>query len=239
MSLKRWSVLTILVAACLLLPPSTALADPVLGQVDTFEDGTTQNWVVNLLGMGSHPAPPTNVPTGGPAGVDDNYLRLTSVGGGGSGSRLAVLNLAQWTGNYLASGVNAITMDVNNMGATDLSLRLLFENPMGGPPTDAAITALVFLPSGSGWRSVTFLVGPNDLTALSGSVTTVLANTTALRIYHSPAAAFPGPPVEAQLDVDNIRAAAVPEPATMLLLGSGLAAVGAAVRKRSKKGSKS
>lgn len=220
-----------MIATCLLLS-ANALADPVVGQVDTFEDGTTQNWVVNLLGMGSHPAPPTNVPAAGPTGADDNYLRLTSVGGGGAGSRLAVLNLAQWTGNYLASGVNAITMDVNNLGTTDLSLRLLFENPMGGPPTDEAITAALFLPAGSGWRSVTFLVGPNDLTALAGSVTTVLANTTALRIYHSPAAAFPGPAVEAQLGVDNIGAAAVPEPTTMLLLGTGLAGIGGMTRKR-------
>ncbi|MBM3727132.1 MAG: hypothetical protein FJW40_17130 [Acidobacteria bacterium] len=36
-----------------------------VGQIDTFEDGTTQNWLVGLLGA-PHPAPPANM-AGGPA----------------------------------------------------------------------------------------------------------------------------------------------------------------------------
>src|SRR6188768_3273056 len=60
--------------------PAYALS---IGMVDTFEDGTVQNWTVNLLGMGVSQAPPVNVPTGGPAGVNDNYLLLSSIGGTG------------------------------------------------------------------------------------------------------------------------------------------------------------
>ena len=55
---------------------STALAI-VPNQFDNFEDGTLQGW-----GSGDpNPNPPANITTGGPAGTDDNYLRVTSIGG--------------------------------------------------------------------------------------------------------------------------------------------------------------
>ncbi|MEJ7616476.1 MAG: hypothetical protein WKF30_05790 [Pyrinomonadaceae bacterium] len=207
---------TFFMAACLVLPPSAA-ADVVVGQVSDFEDGTTQGWVVNILGIGAHPAPPANV-LGGPAGADDNYLRLTSFGGGGAGSRLVAINLSPlWTGNYIAAGVNAIGMDLTNLGTTDLYLRLLFEDPTMGPPTNIAFsTDPIFLPAGSGWTPATFLVGPGFLTAGLGTVNAALTNTTAIRIYHSPTAGFPGPASAAVLGVDNITAAAVPEPASLV-----------------------
>ncbi len=196
--------------------------------------GSTQGWFVSAGPVNTIPlAPPVNIPSGGPAGVGDNYLLLTALGGTGSGSRLSVLNgSSQWRGNYLAAGISAITMEVNNLGATDLYLRLLFEDPMMGPPQNEAFTTNpVILSAGSGWTSITFLIDPGSLTAGSGSVNAALTNTTLIRIFHSPAAGFPGPPVVAQLGVDNIRTTAVPEPTTLLLLGTSLAGVGAAVRK--------
>jgi hypothetical protein len=57
----------ILVLARTTLTASTAWAVPV--GFDDFEDGTTQGW----------------------AGVDDAYLQVEAVGGGGPGSRLSVL----------------------------------------------------------------------------------------------------------------------------------------------------
>ena len=135
--------------------PSIAIAVTV-GQIDTFEDGTTQNWLVGLLGA-PHPAPPVNVPTGGPAGLDDNYLLLTAVGGQGPGNRLSVINVAQWSGDYISAGINAITMDMNNLGSTDLYLRLLFADPLGGPPTNLAFSKdAIFLAAGGGWTSMVF-----------------------------------------------------------------------------------
>jgi hypothetical protein len=95
-----------LAAACLLLP-TAVVADPLVGQIDTFEDGTIQNWHV---GMDAPPAArPANIASGGPGGAGDNYLRLTALGGNGPSSKLSVINNSQWTGNYLASGVNAIS----------------------------------------------------------------------------------------------------------------------------------
>jgi len=85
---------------------------------DTFEDGTTQGW-----GVGApYPIPPENVGTGGPAGSGDNFLLLTSSGTGGPGGKMVIFNESQWTGDYIAAGVTGVRLDVNNVGATTLSL---------------------------------------------------------------------------------------------------------------------
>ena len=213
-----------------MMSTSAAVATPVVGQVDDFEGGTTQGWFINAVGMGTPPAAvlPTNIATGGPGGLDDNYLRLTSLGGSGSGSRLAVNNAdPRWTGNYLAAGVNAITMDVINLGQTELALRLALEDPTVGPPSNVAFsTDAVIVPVGSGWTPVTFLIGPGNLTAGLGDINAALTGATFLRLYHSPDPGFPNPvfpipAVAAQLGVDNITATAVPEPSTLALAGFG------------------
>jgi MYXO-CTERM domain-containing protein len=194
-----------------------------LGQADTFESGTTEGWVINLLGIGNPPpeALPRNIADGGPAGSGDNFLRLTSVGGGGAGSRLVAINLGAWAGDYAGAGVTGIRMNLRNSGSTDLTLRLVFENPAGGPPTDIAVsTAGVALAAGGGWTSVLFPAVPSALTAQMGSVANALGTTTALRLFHGTDASFPGPALTAVLDVDNVTA--VPEPATWALWAGGL-----------------
>ena len=101
---------------------------------------------------------PEVVATGGSAGAGDQYLKITSQGGSGPGSRLVVLNASQWTGNFLF--ISGIGMDLINLGATDLQIRLLFEDPMGGPPTDEAVSTSPFLlPAGSGWVHAFFPTG--------------------------------------------------------------------------------
>lgn len=193
--------------------------------LDDFEDGTTQGWYVGDAG---HPAPPANVASGGPGGVDDNFLLLRSFGPGGAGSRLAVLSGAQWAGDYTAMGVTGISMDVRNFGASDLSLRLLLEDFEGmGPPTNLAITSdVAVLPAGGGWTTVFFSLSVADLVpGVLGTPAGALASVDVVRIFHNPEATFPGPgvgipAVVAEVGVDNITLwgtavmTPVPEPAT-------------------------
>ncbi len=215
-SLRRPS-LAVVALTTLIAPSSFAVVN---GQMDTFEDGTTDGWIVGLLGA-PHPAPPVNIPTGGPSGVNDNYLQLTAIGGNGPGSRLSVLNPAQWAGDYLAAGITSIRMDVANFGNNDLDLRLQFEDPQGGPPTDIAISQnAIHLPAGSGWTPILFPINPADLEAVSGSVNAALMNTTILRIFHSAAGTVPGESIVATLGVDNVQAlsGSVPETSSTLAL---------------------
>lgn len=215
---QRWIVGPIVLAAL-----SAGAQAVVVGQIDDFEDGTTQNWVVSLLGN-PHPAPPQNIATGGPQGDDDNYLQLTSFGGTGAGNRMVVLNPAQWAGDYTGAGVTSIRMWARNLGNTDLNLRLMFEDAAGGPPINVAVsTNSANLAAGSGWQMIELGTTAADLTAVTGSVDTVLSGTTILRLYSGATATFPPDPVVGLLGVDDIQA--VPEPATLAALGLGMVAL--------------
>jgi len=185
-----------------------------LNMVDMFT-ANTQNWFAGGLGNGQvPPIPPQQISTGGPAGTGDGFLEITASTLDDAGSRVVAINGAQWAGNYLTAGVNAIDMDLRNLGNTDLTVRLLLENPMMGPPADTGVTTSgAFLPAGGDWMHFVFPVSAGALTPLEAgdNMTTLLSNVTLLRIINSTA------PDEAdqalgQLGVDNIRATAVPEP---------------------------
>lgn len=196
-----------------------ARADVTPGQVDTFESGTLAGWGI---GSGGHPVPPAVV-TGGPGGASDRYLRITSLGGFGAGSRLTVFNQAQWAGNYTAAGVPALTMDVINFGPDAVSLRLGFIDLAGGTTANFAISAAVQVPSGSGWRRVTFAIDAASLTAIEGTAAGALAGVNELRLFHNPAPGFPPPPVVAVVGVDNITAVPAPGGVMLALAGGWIA----------------
>lgn len=200
--------------------PAQALSP---GQSDSFQDGTTLGWAAG----NPHPAPPAHVATGGPAGAGDGYLLLRAFGGGDvPGGRLVAFNRAQWAGDYSAASITMLTMDVNNFGPSDLSLRLLFEG--GGPPTtDVAWSAApVVVTAGGGWQRVAFPITVADLVAPAGhDVAEALSSVHTLRLFHGLSSDFPGESIVVTMGVDNITA--VPEPASALLLAAGLAALAA------------
>lgn len=213
----------VVAGAALFAATVSASAAVTIGQIEDFEDGTTGNWKTGS----ASPLPPENVGSGGPAGADDNYLLAQSGGGSGPGSRLVIFNESDFTGDLAGAGVTAIRMDVNNMGATTLFLRLSVE----GLSNSALSTEAIELPSGSGWRSVAFSLLPEDLSS-AGSASAALANVQRVRLFHNETILFPGSAIAANLGVDNISA--VPEPGAKWLTAGGLCLLGAfaATRRR-------
>ena len=197
-------------------------------QTDTFQDGTTQNWFAGGGPLGQVPPAPPTVVAGGPGGAGDMFLQITANGGAGPGSRLTAMNAVQWAGDYTGAGLTRIELDLINLGAADLSIRLLFEDPTVGPPQNTAVTTFVaFLPVGSGWMHFGFDIEAADLTALTGDAATLLGQTSLLRIIHSPSPAL-AVPVAGVLGVDNIQGNAdldgvpISEPGNLSALAIGL-----------------
>ena len=198
----RWMWAVAIAAALFSAPAVLAVMG---GQVDDFTSGTTAGWGEG----GPSPNPPTNLATGGPAGVGDAYLQNTSAGGFGAGSRMVMFNTTQWTGDYLAAGVLQIEADMANLGATPLEMRIAI---VVGSNTRFGSTNGVMLPADGSWRPLVFELNSSSLTLLQGgdSLDTLLASVTELRILHSDSPSFVADAIDATLGVDNITASQVP-----------------------------
>jgi hypothetical protein len=193
----------------------SARAAVIAGQIDNFEDGTLQNWTAGA----TNPNPPTNIATGGPAGANDSYLRLVSNGLSAGGKLVAFNPGAQWAGDYIAAGVGAIQMQVNNQGATALTLRLMLTGAGGQV---LGTVADVNVPAGSGWTSVSFPLTAANLSG--GSFSAVMSGVTELDLVHSPTlitVRSSSPNIVAQLGVDNVTAVPVPEPTSIAAMLGG------------------
>jgi len=175
-------------------------------QSDDFENGTAQGWSHGPLS----PNPPTNVADGGPLGAGDNFLQNVSSGVFGSGGRMVMFNVFQWSGDYLASNIGQIEFDARNLGNTSLHLRVAFE---GGIGTRWSSTNAVTLPAQGPWTPVVFEVSEAAMTRVGGVQTfdVAFAAVGQLRIL-----SFQGGPswmgqlVAATLGVDNITTSLVP-----------------------------
>src|SRR5207253_6291335 len=116
-----------------------------VGEIDTFS-GSLEAWFAGGGPMGQVPVgSPALVASGGPAGAGDSFMRLSADGSDRVGGRLVGMNAAQWAGNYSAAGIGAIAMDLRNLGNSDLSVRLYFEDPIRGPPVNEAVTTFSVL----------------------------------------------------------------------------------------------
>ncbi len=184
--------------------PGTVLAVTV-NQVDDFQNGTTQAWTTGL----PDPNPPTNVADGGPGGSGDGFLKMVSTGSFGAGSRLVAFNKIQWTGNYISIGARAILAYVNNLGATNLNLRVAF---LGANGTRFISRTPFSLQAGSGWTEAAFSILEADLvrTAGSGTYSATMGNIAELRINSSASPNHRGDSIAATLGVDKITLLGTP-----------------------------
>lgn len=172
-------------------------------QSDDFEDGTLQGWRTGA----PNPNPPMNIASGGPNGADDNFLQVTANGSSGAGSKLVVMNSAQWTGNFTLAGIQFVSLQVKNFSTHTLSLRIAVMGP--GGDFWSAIPAMI-APL-SDWQQVLFSLQPSDLTGGS-NISSTLSAVNTIRILHSVAGDNSGDPISAQIGLDNITAATLPIP---------------------------
>ncbi len=178
------------------------------GQVDDFEDGTTQSWTIG--NVGGAPFPPVNVPDGGPLGTGDAYVEYTSTGTNGAGSKMTMFNTNQWVGDYVTAGVTGFRVHLNNLGSNDLELRILATTGANATDPGCYSAAAVTLPAGSGWTTVTFPFAAANVMNVFGTCNyaTVMAAVDKLWIYHSPNGFPPSiePAIAATLGMDNVTA---------------------------------
>lgn len=206
------------------LCPISAQAQVILGQKDTFQDGTLQNWT-----NGFTATDPFNIASGGPNGAGDRFLQVSS-GSFGGGLRSIVFNDVQWIGNYLGAGVTRVEMDLKNFTASVLSMRYALRDSPGPSFTPGYVSTVAFnLPADGQWHHATFLLDAANLTPINSPapLSSFLSAVGDARLLHSAIPSLLGDAGNTQWGVDNITAsaAAVPEPTTWLLIITGSVAV--------------
>lgn len=183
-----------------------------LGQTDDFNDGSLHNWATGDI----NPNPHSNVADVGQGGVGDHVMNvLSNAEGGGPGAQPVVFNTAQWTGDYLAAGITAITLDINNLSAIPINPGLEVRGPGGTLFTLTGAT----VPANSGWVSVSISLDPSNF--VGGNALLTLAGVTELRFREIQGGSTVVPNAATSAYYDNITAA--PEPASVALLGLGAA----------------
>jgi len=181
-----------------------AMSQVVANQVDDFEDGTIQNWIIG--NPGSATFPPINVATGGPTGTDDNFYEYTSTGEGGAGSKMVIFNAnEQWSSNFTSESIVSVKFDVSVL-INNLNLRVAFQGPGG---TKICTTNAVAVTAGAGWTTVAIPITESDFTIVEvgggTSIADVLTSVFTMRILSSSTPTWAAPDnINATLRLDNI-----------------------------------
>jgi hypothetical protein len=225
-----------------LISASRAWGDPVLGQIDTFQDGTKGTWQGG--GETTHSNASTVVTDGGPTGVGDHYLKINSSVNANfpnDAPRLLAISTipaTEWTGDFVTPGVTGVSMDLLNPNSFALTMRAAFRDGTSNssPAYVTSNTAAYTLPADSQWHHVTFKFTATDMTTVGspGGLTPFLQAVQEFRILNSTTASYMGDQFtsgEGFFGVDNIQA--VPEPAGMVLSVIALSAL-MVVRRRSR-----
>ncbi len=210
--LVRTRSVRLLLVFGLLLTPLAVVAQVTPGEVDNFEDGTTENWAIGTPG-----SEPSNEPDGGPNGAGDNYLQMESTGTAGPGSRMVVFNEMQWSGDYSAVGGEVeITMALANLGSDPLAIRIgvnrAIPSIVDGVDTRYVSTTPVMLPADGVWRDVSFALSASEMTSVGspGSLSEVLDGVEQFRVLSATSATWQGDAVAATLGIDNVRITQLP-----------------------------
>jgi hypothetical protein len=147
--------------------------------------------------------PPTVIPDGGPLGPGDAYLAVESLGGLGPGSRLAVLNRAQWSGDFGAEGLAAVTAHFANLDTASspvLSMRLGVDDGLSQCVTDPALSLAT-----SAWTELTFDLDSLVLLGGPGPCDDTLLAVFEMRFVSAAATTYEGDAIVALLGIDNVR----------------------------------
>lgn len=182
---------------------STVSAQQV-GQIDDFEDATTQGWKEGP----TSPNKPTNISSGGPDGANDNYLRNVSSGTFGAGGRMVLRNTTTWSGDYNNAEIESIQMWLLNEGDTPMQIRIALGDAGGNIGTWFASSNAFALPADDVWRQASFDLSSTSLTRIQGtsSRAAVLSSVAELRILSAAQPDFRGDIISATLGVDDIEA---------------------------------
>ena len=192
----------------LVLSSVVIFAQVSAGQVDTFEESSTQSWAVG----GAASSQISNVATGGPTGDDDGFLQyFTSGSPNGAGSKMIVFNRGQWTGNYTSEGIVEIQFDAKVEGSNNLEIRFALSDETGagtGSGTRMSSSSSVIVAAGSGWNSYTIPISSSNFTIVEGSGTAadVLVNVAEARFLHATSPDWFGGVISGTLQLDNITA---------------------------------
>jgi hypothetical protein len=215
---SKFRLIIILIASGLIVGPRFAVGAIMLGQIDDFQEGTTQNW-------NGAPPSPLNISTGGPAGSGDRFLEVES-GSFGGGPRLLTFNDTQWTGDFVTAGVDEVAMDLKNLGSASLSIRIALQQSSAGSGSPGYVSTTAFsLAADGNWHHATFLIDAADLTGLNGagSLSAFLTSINDIRLFSSTSPALIGDAISGQFGVDNIQALGVPEPSGIVAAALGIA----------------
>lgn len=211
-------------ASCLAAP---AWADIAIGSTSNFNDFDNGGW-------NNGQAPDPTVVVGGPGGLHDPYLRVTSDGSGAGGKLTVFNNSGDWTGMWLSAGVIRVEMDLRNFDAQGrtLSMRMGFQATFGPGQPGWCTNAFSLVADGQ-WHHAVFILSPQTMVSVGSPFDwqTAMESVAVVRLFHSSTPSATGTNIVSSVGIDNIVAMPAPGAACLLALG-GAAGMGAGRRRK-------